>query len=292
MKNNRDTGNIVLACAMGVMLLIAAIVSLTSLFGGLAALSSLVHDGAHVVHDYSDDGWDGYYGHHFDDDGHHGDSDHGGTRSYADDLIVVNPGQVYTFDQLEELYGVQPQKGNEGKLYAGIYEVVPGSGDLGPGIYRMNGDQEDMSHFCIFTPATTAQGGEGYKIKAMVEYFGDYFAEFSEGELVIFTPDNDRFAMERASDAPLRVSNPLDSGCYRVGIDIPAGTYSLSIETISQDEIEYSGSTPGAFVMQDVRFDADSVTETVPVVAGGSATVTVRDGEYLELFGVRAIPAN
>ena len=40
--------------------------------------------------------------------------------------------------------------------------------------------------------------------------------------------------------------------------------------------------------MQDLEFDGNSIIESVPVEAGVPNVVTVKDGQYLELFGVRA----
>lgn len=280
---------IILACAMGLVLVIGAGVIIANALGSFSNLERTIHG-----EDDSIEQWDGYYRGH---DGNTEDqsnrdgavesNDRGGEQSYADDLIVVRPGQIYTIEEIEGLYGVQLNNGDAGRYYSGIYTVGDGA-KMPSGIYHIDGDQEDMSHFCIFTPKQNAKGEPGFQIKAMVEYFGDYFAEFSEGELVVFTPDNKRLYMESATDEPIETSSPLDSGCYRVGIDIPAGTYNLSIETVSQDEIRYSNSTPAAYVMQDLEFDGDSIIESVPVEAGAPNVVIVKDGQYLELFGVRA----
>ena len=43
--------------------------------------------------------------------------------------------------------------------------------------------------------------------------------------------------------------------------------------------------------MKDLDFDDDSITDTKYVIAGGSQTVTVQDGDYLELFAAVATPA-
>ena len=47
----------------------------------------------------------------------------------------------------------------------------------------------------------------------------------------------------------------------------------------------------GAYVMKDLDFDDDSITESVYVIAGGTQTITVSDGQYLELFATTATPA-
>ena len=43
--------------------------------------------------------------------------------------------------------------------------------------------------------------------------------------------------------------------------------------------------------MDDLDFDDDSIVDTQYVIPGGKQTVTVVDGQYLELFAATATPA-
>ena len=43
--------------------------------------------------------------------------------------------------------------------------------------------------------------------------------------------------------------------------------------------------------MKDLDFDDDSITDSKPLLRGSTQTVTVEDGEWLELFGTIATPA-
>ena len=51
------------------------------------------------------------------------------------------------------------------------------------------------------------------------------------------------------------------------------------------------GAPIAAYVMKDLDFDDDSITDSKPLLRGSTQTVTVEDGEWLELFGTIATPA-
>ena len=91
-----------------------------------------------------------------------------------------------------------------------------------------------------------------------------------------------------ASDAAFEPAAPYRSGLYRVGEDIPAGTYTVTIEPEAAAEAD---NECGAFVMRDLAFGSGSITDEKYVVRGGSQTVTVKDGDWLELYAATAVPA-
>ena len=61
----------------------------------------------------------------------------------------------------------------------------------------------------------------------------------------------------------------------------------LSLIHISATEYESA-----AYVMKDLEFEDDSIVETKYVIAGGSQTITVTDGQYVELFAAVMEPMN
>ena len=81
---------------------------------------------------------------------------------------------------------------------------------------------------------------------------------------------------------------PICNGCYRVGVDIPAGTYTITAAPVDDPEVT---DECAAYVMDDLDFDDDSIVDTQYVIPGGKQTVTVVDGQYLELFAATATPA-
>ena len=73
------------------------------------------------------------------------------------------------------------------------------------------------------------------------------------------------------------------TGCtssYRF-VDVPAGTYAVTVQAEASAATEYESA---AYVMKDLEFEDDSIVETKYVIAGGSQTITVTDGQYVELF--------
>ena len=101
-------------------------------------------------------------------------------------------------------------------------------------------------------------------------------------------PASDDLQMYPIADAEISLEAPYTSGCYRVGVDIPAGTYTI---TAQDDASEFTDEECAAYIMQDLEFDDDSITGTYYVLAGSSQTITVEEGDYLELFAAVATPA-
>ena len=106
-------------------------------------------------------------------------------------------------------------------------------------------------------------------------YFGNYLTELDRGDVIAFLPGDDSLHMYPVAKAAFSPEAPYRSGLYRVGTDIPAGTYTI---TVQEDAAAHTSNDSGAFVMKDLDFDDDSITDTKYVIAGGSQTVTVQDG--------------
>ena len=94
--------------------------------------------------------------------------------------------------------------------------------------------------------------------------------------------------MYPADEADFKSAAPYECGLFLVGTDIPAGTYTVT----TQDEAAaVADNESAAYIMKNLAFDDDSAIDTKYVVKGGSQTVTVRDGEWLELYAATATPA-
>lgn len=207
----------------------------------------------------------------------------------ADDglLNYYYSGMHATFDELLDYFNI-----NEGEIAAnGMYEHgayrVGDENGIAPGLYYLQGSQNGVSNFYVFHAANHLEDPD-YTISSSVEYFGNYYAELEEEDVIIFAPFDTNSTMALASDKPMDVIPPYKSGCYRVGIDIPAGTYTITCDV---DAARETDSEAGAYVMQDLEFGEDSITESVYVIKGGRQTITVENGEYLELFAAIATPA-
>lgn len=199
-------------------------------------------------------------------------------------------GMDTTFESLLDTFNVEEGEITADGLYArGAYRVG-GDNGIAPGLYYLEGSQNGVSNFFVFHSENTADDAENatYDVQASVEYFGNYYAELVEGDAIFYVPFSKNSTMFVASDQPMDVVPPYKSGCYRVGIDIPAGTYTI---TCDADAARETDSEAGAYVMKDLAFDADSIIESALVIKGGRQTITVENGQYLELFAAIATPA-
>lgn len=180
--------------------------------------------------------------------------------------------------------------GADGACAKGYYTVGP-DGDIPAGLYYLEGG-DALSHYYLFDSESETGKGNAYDLDDSVQYLGNYFAELDEGDLIAFEPGVDGAVMRPAPSTALGVTAPYGSGCYRVGVDIPAGTYTITAlplpEGIELDE----GTESAAYVMDDLDFDEDSIVDTQYVITGGKQTVTVTNGQYLELFAAQAVPAD
>lgn len=192
---------------------------------------------------------------------------------------------TYTADEIAKAAfpdGVPTEAPGAGSVCkAGVYEVGP-SGQIPAGLYFMQGSENAESNFYVFEAVDGATGR--YKADDSVVYFGNYFAQLDEGDLVVFKPAGDE-TMYPAPSESFGPTAPYNDGCYRVGIDIPAGSYTI---TTYEPSAAVATNECGAFVMKDLDFDEDSIVNSVYVIPGGKQVVTVTDGQYLELFGTTA----
>ena len=97
------------------------------------------------------------------------------------------------------------------------------------------------------------------------------------GDLIVFAGPKGSH-LYPAAKASVEAASPYQSGVYRVGIDVPAGTYAVTVQAEASAATEYESA---AYVMKDLEFEDDSIVETKYVIAGGSQTITVTDGQYV-----------
>ncbi len=166
--------------------------------------------------------------------------------------------------------------------------VVDSTDGIAPGLYYLAGTQTGVSNFYVLK-GTERKSGTFYAMETSVEYFGNYYTELEEGDCIVYVPQSEYDTFHLATDEPMAVSIPYQSGCYRVGIDIPAGTYTI---TANAEEARTTDSEAGAYVMKDLEFEDDSIIEYALVIKGGRQTITVKDGDYLELFAAIATPSD
>lgn len=270
-KKNSKAGWIVLAVIVGVMLICAAVYAVSSVSSAVGTYLSADRSTSQGLPDGQEDG-------------------RGGDLSYDDlDDYYGQPyfGNTYTLDDLEEYFDMRLMEksatygGNQ--FGEGMYEV--GDAGITTGEYRFEGNQSDLSYFYIFDKVAQESTGDTYRINVVVQYFGNYFADLQDGQIIVFKPDEDGLRMMLDDGMPIQTNEPLLSACYRVGIDIPAGEYVISVEEETEEAVAESDSEPTAYVMEDLNFEEGSIVGEYPVLKGTSRKITVEDGQYLELYG-------
>ncbi len=201
-----------------------------------------------------------------------------------DDLLesLNNQGSItsgeYTLEQLESSFGLNQVTPHDNSGGAGIYTV--GGGSLTPGLYYLSGDQNTQSTFWIYDQEDNGR----YEYDFSVVYVGNYYVRLEAGDLLIWDPGVSGATLKPASPSSFAGNPPYLSGCYRVGIDIPAGTYRI---TYASSEFNDSGNG-AAYVMKDLEFDDDSIIDVAYVIPGSLQTITLTNGQYLELYCAQA----
>ena len=224
-----------------------------------------------------------------DNDRNQGDRDGSGNQGTRPDTDTTTP-EVgsYSLDEIKSVMfpdgapDAAPADGDVCK--EGIYTVGP-KGQIPAGLYFLQGAEDAESRFFVFDGTDTP---DYYKVDDSVVYFGNYFVELEEGDLIVFKPGAD-LTMYPAPATSFEPKTPYNDGCYRVGIDIPAGSYTI---TSYEPSAAVATADSGAYVMKDLDFDDDSIEESVYVIPGGKQVVTVKDGQYLELFAATATPVS
>ena len=187
----------------------------------------------------------------------------------------------FTLSDIKEAAGDLPcDIDDEGKATAGVYVV---GRDIDEGLYFLQGNPSTEAEFYLFSP----EGSGTYSMSAAVTYTGNHFADLENGQVIAFMPSAKSMLMIPADQADFQPQTPYASGLYRVGQDIPAGTYTI---TVSPDAPHNASQDYAAYVMKDLDFDDDSIIDSKPLLRGSTQTVTVEDGEWLELFGTIATP--
>ncbi len=219
----------------------------------------------------------------------------GAGQSFSDDELANHDGSSYfpdtfTFEELLADHDCQPGHAAEGGFSAGGY-IVGAEGAPAPGLYHLTGTQTEDGEMSVYEPADEGTFKVGYSLS----YFGFALVQLEAGDAIFFKPPIEEGLMSAQSAEPLSVSDPLMSGLYRVGTDIPAGSYAVTQEEQSAQAIAAKGfARPQALIYANLTFEDESTLreEYLPPYEEGPVqiTITVEDGQYLELYGCTATP--
>ena len=248
---------IVLACVLAFLLGLGGCVGCTT----VSMVADSLHNRSDSIHSYD---YDDLYGYGYDPDNLPDSDAYGG----------------FTLSDIQDAAGNLPNEINDNQASAGVYVV---GRDIDAGEYFMQGSASTESSFYVFSP----EGSGTYSLETSVSYTGNYFVDLEQGQVIAFMPNVDNALLIPADEADFQPQAPYQSGLYRVGTDIPAGTYTV---TVSTDAPHNPSQDYAAYVMKDLSFDDDSITDSVYLLRGSTQSITVNDGDWLELFGTTAAP--
>ncbi len=163
-----------------------------------------------------------------------------------------------------------------GNYGVGVYHVGT---DLPAGTYWFSGSSSQLSYFYILTP--TSSGASTYNVSHVNNYYGHNLMELQEGEVFILDNQGTMTPIEKMTQ---KFSQPYTSGVYRVGTDVPAGTYKL---TVGDGANDYSA----CYVMSDLNFNDSSYLYSNYFVPGDNpGEVVLEEGDYIELYNMQMTP--
>lgn len=188
---------------------------------------------------------------------------------------------TYSYSEIMENKDLYDNTIENGMISNGIYEVGV---DIEPGRYFIEGDPTAEGRYGLYEPNDDAV--DSYEMSESIVYFGNYYADLEKGDIIVFSPAADQHMMAVA-DATFAPTAPYSSGLYLVGTDIPAGTYTVTYE---QDAALNASAEAAAYIMKDLEWDDDSITDEYYAAKGGSHTITVEDGQWVEAYAVTLTP--
>lgn len=164
-----------------------------------------------------------------------------------------------------------------GRYAAGVYRVGT---DIPAGNYWFSGNKSSLSTFYILQP--TSAGASTYDTVHINSYYGHNLMDLREGEVFILDNEGTMLPLDQMTNT---FTPPYGSGVYRVGIDIPEGTYQLVVGDGAND---YSSCS----VMIDLNYDENSsyLYRNYFIKGDKPDTITLEAGTYVELYNMQMKP--
>lgn len=162
----------------------------------------------------------------------------------------------------------------------GIYFVGDGKNSIKAGQYWIGGADSGECYYFVLEKSSVI--GNEYTSKLVNTFYGHNIAEVSDGQVLVVINGDEGFCP--LSKMKKKFSDPYTNGVFRVGTDIPEGTYFLQPGKDPENKFAY-------YVMKDLSYEDDYITdqkEETEISAFTGCQVTVKNGEYLELFNATA----
>ena len=164
---------------------------------------------------------------------------------------------------------------SEGIYPQGIFHVGT---DLPAGSYWFSGSSSDLSYFFILQP--TSDGSSTYNAVHVNSYYGHNLMDLEDGEVLILVNNGTMTPIAKMTE---QFTSPYGSGVYRVGIDIPAGSYRAIVGDGADTYSAY-------YVMSDLSYSDDSFLDSDYFVSGDNGTeIILEEGTYVELYNMRLV---
>ncbi len=164
---------------------------------------------------------------------------------------------------------------SEGIYPQGVFHVGT---DLPAGTYWFSGSSSALSYFFILKP--TSDGASTYNAVHVNSYFGHNLMNLEDGEVLILANNGTMTPIAKMTE---QFSSPYGSGVYRVGTDIPAGSYRVIVGDGADTYSAY-------YVMSDLNYSDDSYLDSDYFVSGDNGTeIILEEGTYVELYNMRLV---
>ncbi len=205
------------------------------------------------------------------------DSDQAYLNAQTRSAFDLQGSSALTEEELSQLQAVffngsSNAPNGEGIYPQGIFHVGT---DLPAGTYWFSGSSSTLSYFFILQPAS--ESAETYNTVHVNSYYGHNLMELKDGEVLILVNNG---TMTPIAKMTQQFTSPYGSGVYRVGTDIPAGSYRVIVGDGADDYSAY-------YVMSDLNYSDDSYLESDYFVSGDTGTeITREEGTYVELYNM------
>lgn len=196
-------------------------------------------------------------------------------NEYTRNKFGLTGSSAITTDELNQIqsdYFANASKSADENGHYGKGVYVVGT-DIEPGTYWFYGSESTLSYFYVLESASE----EGtYNATVLNNYYGHNLIDLEEGEVLILDNSEGMVNIDQLNET---FSSPYGSGVYRVGTDIPAGTYTLGYGEAD----DYSA----YYIMSDLDYESSSYLATNYFVSGDSlGTITLEEGTYVELYNL------
>lgn len=195
-------------------------------------------------------------------------------------LLEDNNYDALTTDELSKIDTLL--KGDD--LYSTDEEHQPGvyyiGKDIPAGLYWVDGDETELTYYFKLKPTQDGSAQTAYTVSHGNSYYGHNIVDAAEGDVLII--EEEALPLDQMNE---KFTSPYKSGVYRVGADIPAGTYTLSAGKAD----DYYG----YYVMKDLSYNEDSYLDQGYFMnVNEHPTVILEEGTYIELYNLTMKPAN